>query len=60
MLTIEYQPISTAPIDGTEIMGYWESTDDQEPVYYHDDETGWVAADRPIPVNTPSHWKPIK
>lgn len=60
---MEKQPISTAPIDGTTILAWWQGDPDPNPetVRYNSNLQTWVilGIDLAGPCITPTHWSPL-
>lgn len=54
------RPIKSAPLDGTIVMGYWESVKHSEQVKYIPG-SGWCTMNDigPVPCLTPTHWSPL-
>lgn len=60
----KWQPIETAPKDGTAILGYFGQTAGDEPpdmaVIRYDKKYEWVIADLDTEqVDEPTHWMPL-
>ena len=54
---VEWQDISTAPMDGTEILGFFGPAEAYGVVWY---EAGdWHEYDVDVIVRAPSHWQPL-
>lgn len=58
---MEWQPIETAPKDGTEILGFRESfvwCDKYAAIRFISDTNEWRHVDRAVFLN-PTHWMPL-
>lgn len=68
----QLQPISTAPADGTRILGYYGEDDDEPDLIFWQEEgrccmlgprngsypPGWSDDYNRLPVDDPTHWAP--
>jgi hypothetical protein len=57
-----WQPISTAPRDGSVVMLYWPTlsiTNYPAVGFHHGDEYGWSLQDRDYGEVIPTHWRPL-
>lgn len=68
---MDWQPIETAPKDGTRLRVRYESGDEEDGVYFSNErccmlgsragalKPGWVSYEiGHLPVDTPTHWAP--
>lgn len=53
----KWQPIETAPKDGTSILGYWDKGEVYGVVWFEDGQ--WCEYDPECVVREPSHWQPL-
>ena len=54
----EWQPIETAPKDGTEILGWWKRSKTMEVIVWCDIEHNWLDV-QDVPTSAPTHWMPL-
>ena len=54
-----WQPIETAPKDGSDILIWQPKEDEQFVVYWDDVEDGWRFSPRHVLADEPTHWMPL-
>lgn len=57
-----WQPIASAPQDGTHILGGWRETWPKNPhaeAVYFDEGSWWYSYDGDGPARPPTHWQPL-